>query len=128
MSTSNAKKTVYVFGNPHLAYDNKAVQVAESLKSECKIVWSQNPEELFSTKEDELVILDVIKGITRPRLFSDHTQFLKNPASSTHDIDLSFVLNLMPALGITKKIKILGIPQEGNPKEFAKEVTPWLNS
>ena len=41
---------------------------------------------------------------------------------SLHDFDLGFFLSLMKELGINKKIKIIGIPENGNIKEIADGV------
>jgi len=118
-----------VFGNPHLSYDALAVHVARHLPSTWDVRICSTPDALFDAPSDKpITILDVVKNITTPQLIDDITVLKDHPATSTHDIDVGFVLKLRTSLGIPTKIQILGIPPTGNPQQLAQTVVTWWNT
>jgi hypothetical protein len=114
-------KKLYVFGNEHLEDDKLSREVSKYL-GDCKIVHCRSPDELLEAEEDEILILDVVKNIKEPIIIDDISQIRINKMLSLHDFDVGFFLNLMKNMGINKKIKIIGIPQQGNIKGIAKKV------
>ncbi len=127
-------KTLYVFGNEYLKDDAFAKDVAKEivktaknkLKDELNIKLCAHPEILLGAKEDEILILDVVKDIKKPMLITDVSQLKSRKLVSFHDFDVGFVLQLMKSLGTDKKIKIIGIPQQGDAKKIADEVKGWI--
>lgn len=111
---------VYVFGNEHLPEDRLALEVA-SLLGEFEVRHCRSPDDLLDA-EGDILILDVVKGIRNPMVIESISQLKTRNMVSLHDFDVGYVLTLMNSLGISKKIKILGIPQKGESKKLAKEV------
>ncbi|MFH1590576.1 MAG: hypothetical protein ABIC95_01475 [archaeon] len=117
--------TLYVFGNEHLDSDNLAIDVASNIPS-VKAVHCHSPDDLLDVAESELLIMDVVKGIDKPMLISDPSQLKTRNIVSLHDFDVGYFLNLMESLDMGKRIKIIGVPQKGDPVAIAKEVEQWL--
>ena len=113
-------KSLYVFGNEYLEEDKLAREVADRLDN-VKVVHCKSPEDLLEAGE-EVMILDVVKGTDRIVIVTDPAKIKTNKLVSLHDLDLGFFLNLLKELGMGKKIKIIGIPQRGNPAKLAREV------
>src|SRR3989344_2862480 len=100
---------LHVFGNEYLKEDSFAREVAEYVDAE--IVSCRSPDELLDA-EGPVRILDVVK---------DDESVKAQEMLSLHDFDLGFFLKLMKEMGMEKEIKIIGIPQRGNPQSIAKE-------
>ncbi len=120
-NTSQKVKKLYVFGNEHLEDDRLSADLGRLLSKKFKIVHCRSPDELLEADEDEILILDVVKGIKEPIVIKDINQIKTNKMLSLHDFDLGFFLNFMEVMGINKKIKIIGVPAKGNIKEIAKK-------
>jgi Ni,Fe-hydrogenase maturation factor len=117
-------RTVYVFGNEFIAGDGFARQVASELKG-VTIVHCRSPDDLLET-DGEVVILDVVKGNVEPVVITDIAKLKTRKIISLHDFDLGFFLKLMKELGMEKKVKIIGIPEQGNAQEIAQTVISWI--
>ena len=118
-------KRVFVFGNPYLEEDSFALQVGRHLKK-IKVVPCENPDFLLDLPEEHITILDVVQNIKKPILIKDLTQLQSRTMVSLHDFDLGFFLLLIKKLGIPKKIKIIGVPQQGDAQKIASQVKPWI--
>jgi len=114
---------VYVFGNEYLGEDSLAASVSKYLHA--NIVHCRSPEDLLEADDETITILDVAQGATKPVIIKLE-QLKTRSLMSMHDFDLSFFLNLMKELGQEKHIRIIGIPQQGNPVEIAREVQDLL--
>lgn len=109
---------VYVFGNPDIPEDNKALGAVEMLKNKVKnveFIYVSPNEDLPFSEERKVVIMDVIQGIDKVKLIDlkDANRLILPPRTSTHDFDLGFQLKYLKKLGKLKKIKIIGIPTKG---------------
>jgi len=114
---------VYVFGNPDVPNDNKALEAAEMLKSKVKdveFIYVSPNEDLPFSEERKVVIMDVIQGIDKVKLIDlrDTDKLISPPRTSTHDFDLGFQLKYLKKLGKLKEIKIIGIPIKGRADYF----------
>ncbi len=118
-------KRLYVFGNEYLAQDSLARVVAQELKG-VEVIHCRSPDEVLDEESDEIVMLDVVKGIDKTIVIADPEQIKTRRLLSMHDFDVGFFLNLMSALGLEKTIKVIGIPQEGNKKQIITDVERCL--
>ncbi len=125
----NMQTRVYAFGNEHLPFDRMAVDVASRLKG-VDVVKCTSPDDLLEPMLDESVgqitIIDVVKGIRQPTIITDAKKLKVNGLVSLHDFDVGYFLNLAGEVGLGKKIKIIGVPQEGDAGHLAEEVGRWL--
>ena len=122
-------KTIYVFGNEVLDYDNLAKNIVKEIKIEninFKPINSLN--EIFNIKERNLNILDVVKGIKKTTLITNLDKIKKPNMYSLHDFDITFYLKLMKELKRINNINIIGIPQSGNKEEIKKDVIKIIHS
>jgi len=117
---------MYVFGNEHLPEDAFALKVADHLRLQgVSIVHCTTPESLLEAEEDELIILDVVKDLAEPAVI-DPDRIRTNRMMSLHDLDVGHIIELGQAMGIIKKLKIIGVPQKGNPQKIAEQVKQWI--
>lgn len=103
---------VLVFGNPLAAIDSAAVKIAEKLDGKIPGVSFVR----FDTAEDlekecpRLLILDVVVGLSKPRLVTLSELQLAAKPLSLHGFDLTWNLLLLKKLGRLKSATIIGIP------------------
>ncbi len=103
---------VLVFGNPVAKVDSAAVKIAGKLEGEMPGMQFVR----FDTAEDlekegkELVILDAVVGLAKPRVISlEELEISSNPLS-LHGFDLGWNLLLLKKLGKLEKAVIIGVP------------------
>ena len=102
---------ILVFGNPHLEDDNLAVKVSKRLDIKgLEVEHCSTPDDLLNYELENVLILDVAKGIKRVELFDDIDSLEFSVIFSLHDFDLSFFLKILKETGKVKKINIIGIP------------------
>ena len=115
------KNKIYVFGNPIVAEDSLAVDVAKKLEKELKdieFIYIDPNEEI---NDKEIVILDVACGIKKVSLLNDLDQLELGKKVSLHDFDTTFSLKLMKKIGLIKKVTIIAIPINYNRKKAYEE-------
>ena len=117
---------LYVFGNEYLEYDSMARKVAGYL-NDVELVHCRSPEDMLEA-EGQINILDVVKDIKEPMIITDVAQLKTRKLISLHDFDLGFFLNLMENLGLSKGIKIIGIPMTGNEQMIAEKIGGWIGA
>ncbi len=107
-------KKIYIFGNPLVLEDSIPFQFIDELKQifpqiDFKIV---DPNENFPPEgEKELVILDTVKGISKPEILDlDNFEKQTKTPISPHDYDLLFHLLLLKKMKKINKVQIIGIP------------------
>lgn len=119
---------VLVFGNPLAKVDSAAVKIAEKLEGKVpgiEFVKFDAAEDLEKEGE-ELVIMDAVVGLEKPRLISlEELELSSNPVS-LHGFDLLWSLLLLKKLGKVKKATIVGVPAKKSVKESLPEVEKLL--
>ena len=118
------KKTIHIFGNPMLDFDNLPIRVAPKLR---KLFPNINfvvadPNENIEPLNGELTIIDAVEGIDKVMLIDDLRQLKTEKIYSLHDFDLAFNLKLLQKIGKLNKIKIIGVPMEGNEKKILSKL------
>jgi len=105
---------IYVLGNPLVHEDSIPLRILPKLKKRFpKIEFVvTDPNENFPPKEEtNLVILDTVKGIKKPRLFNlDRFVINKKTPISPHDYDLLLHLLLLKKIKKIESVTIIGIP------------------
>lgn len=121
--------TIYIFGNPDLAFDSLPLRILPKLKKRFPEIEFEalDPNEEFEVPE-ELVLLDTVFGIERARIFSGLQDFENSPRVSLHDFDLLSHLRYLRKLGKLRKIKIIGIPPTISEKEALEQVSAILRA
>ena len=102
---------VLVFGNPLAAIDSAAVKIAARLRGKLpgvQFVRFDAAEDL-EKEGSELVILDAVVGLSKPRLIGLEELELTAPLS-LHGFDLGWTLVLLKKMGRVKKATIIGVP------------------
>ena len=122
------EKIVLFFGSCHNG-DELAFEIHDSLKcmARCKILKSDNPFEILSYKNKDIVIVDVVKGIDKVTLFRNLSDFKNNNSSSVHNLDLGTVLKLLERTE-NMKFKIIGVPYGAKKEDAAEEVEKIISS
>ena len=105
---------IYVFGNPLVEEDSVPLIILPQLKKQFPDIdfIVVDPNENFPPKgESDLIILDVVKGISEVTLldYSDLAAIEKSPVSP-HDYDLLLHLLLLKKMGKIDSVKIIGFP------------------
>ena len=106
------EKTILCFGS-ETEGDTLALDICDSLKGKIpgkNLVKCKNPFELaeYLEKED-VVILDVVKGIKKPMVFDSVDEFKKTQTVTVHDLDLGFFINILENMK-DSSFKIIGVP------------------
>ena len=121
-------KKIFCFGNEFIEQDSLAKTIADEIK-EYKIIKCNKPDDLIHYEDlNNVIILDVVKGIDKPMLITDPDQLKTNQSISAHDFDLGFYLKLLKETGKIKNIKIIGIPQKGDKEEIKKQLLALLKN
>lgn len=116
-------RNLYVFGNELLSIDSFARKVARFLSDDFNIIPCRDPECILDAdKSKEILILDVVKGLREPIVITDVKQLKTGKIVSLHDFDLGFLLDLLEGIDEKRKIRIIGVPQQGDPEETANKV------
>src|SRR3989338_3362464 len=105
---------IYVFGNPLVEEDSLAIKLIPSLQKKFPNIQFviADPNENFPSKgEKDLIIIDTVKGIKKPRIL-DLVELEKISLTpiSPHDYDLMLHLQILRKLKKIDKIKIIGLP------------------
>ncbi len=121
MKTNN--KTIYIFGNPLLNFDNLPIKLAPELQKKFPDInfIIQDPNENIKPSADgELIIIDTVVGIDEVVIINNVEKLEIEKIYSMHDFDLAFNLKLLKKIGKLKKVAIFGVPPELN-KQTALE-------
>jgi len=116
-------KTIYVFGNPLVKEDSLPLKLINKLKKKFPLLQFKE----FDTVEDleleeELNIIDTVKGIKKVELIKDIEKISTNRIYSLHDFDLGYNLKLFKKMKMIDKVRIFGIPSSIKEKEAFEQL------
>jgi Ni,Fe-hydrogenase maturation factor len=104
---------VLCFGNKNFKGDELALKVGKKLKGKIKNVEfvqaGMDELELLSNEENEIIAIDVVKGIKAVQFVLPEELVLPKTVTA-HDIDAAFYIKLLAKTGA--KIRIIGIPEK----------------
>ncbi len=115
--------TVLVFGSEN---DPQAWGMIPDLKRILPahgFVRTEDPEDLMKVLDDDVVILDVAEGISKPRVVAPESLARSRP-STLHDMDLGTYIQLLREIGKLDSVTIVGIPRQG---QWTREVAELLD-
>lgn len=118
------KKIIHILGNPLLDFDNLPLKLAPKLEKafpEIDFVIT-DPFENLDPIDGELIIIDTVESIKKVAMMDDLEKIQTGSIFSLHDFDLAFNLKLLQKIGKLKKVKIFGVPMEGNKKEIMEQL------
>jgi len=124
------RKTVLCFGS-YVEGDDLAFEIYDSLKGRVpgkNLVKCQSPFELAGHLDaGEVIILDVVKGIDKVRIFNNIDDFKNTQTVTVHDLDLGFFIKLLENMK-EATFKIIGIPFGKKKEEVMKDVRTLIAS
>jgi Ni,Fe-hydrogenase maturation factor len=122
------KKTIYIFGNPMLDFDNLPLKLASKLEKtfpEIDFVIT-DPSENLKPINDELIVIDTVEGIENVVLIDDIEKLETAKIHSLHDFDLAFNLKLLQKIGRLKSVKIFGVPMSGDEEKVLEQLEEYI--
>jgi Ni,Fe-hydrogenase maturation factor len=124
------KKTIHIFGNPLLDFDNLPLKLLPELKKLFPeiIFLVSDPNENLKPVNKELVIIDMVEGIKKVVLINNFEKIQTSKIYSLHDFDLGFNLKLLQKIGKLEKIKIIGVPMKENKKKILGQLEKIIKS
>lgn len=124
------EKTILCFGSYNEG-DTLAFEIYDSLKGKIQgknLVKCQGPFELVEYLEKEdVVILDVVKGINKIRVFGSIEEFKKTQTVTVHDLDLGFFIKILENTK-DSNFKIIGVPFGKKIGEVLEDVRNLISS
>ena len=118
---------ILCFGNPLVEEDSMAKKIADSINIKgVEIVYCNNADDVLNYVDDEIIIIDVIKNINEVVIFDDIDKIKENTIVTLHDFDLGFFLKVLKSIGRVKKVKIIGVPQEGDEGEIREKTKTFI--
>lgn len=121
---------VLYFGNETVPGDVAAIETVERIRKKLPgldFIHCLSPEEVLLYKDEDIVILDVAKGVDRAREIS-LDEIKKTRIATLHDFDLGFFLKFLKKLGKLPRIRIIVIPQNRNSDEEVIKILNQMNS
>ena len=124
-------KEVLCFGNEFVKEDAMAKRLADVLEKDgVRFMKCDKVEDVLAWSEshpgEELIILDVVKGISNPIEIEDLSMIKTTDSVTLHDFDLAFFLKLLDATGQIGKVRIIGLPMEGDLEKLKSQVERML--
>jgi Ni,Fe-hydrogenase maturation factor len=119
-------KKIYCFGNPYIKEDSIALELADILNADKELnkrfqfIKCTSPDFLLNEDvPDELIIIDVVKGIDEVKVMHDIENLRLSKSTTVHDFDLGNTLKLLKSRGYLKKVIIIALPyaKEANKKQ-----------
>ncbi|MFH0929914.1 MAG: hypothetical protein V1814_01540 [Candidatus Moraniibacteriota bacterium] len=119
-----ARKTIHIFGNPLLDFDNLPLKLSpklEKLFPEIDFVIT-DPSENLKPINGELIMIDTVEGIEKVVVLDDLEKIQTGKIYSLHDFDLAFNLKLLQKIGKLKSVKIFGVPMGGDKAKILEQL------
>ena len=123
---------ISVFGNPDLPFDAAPLALLPRLREAFPAIdfCIEDPEELDLPEEglDEWIIIDTVKGLPAgrhglPRVVEvPFEKLVAAPRLTAHDFDLGSYLMLVKKLRPELRVRIIGVPMEGEGQDFFEDV------
>lgn len=112
-------KDIVILGNEHIEEDSMAVKLSKELEG-FNFIHIKDSFTLMSylNENNEITIIDVVQGLNQVKEI-ELKDLRLDSILSAHDLDASFILQL---LGDEKKIKIIGVPMQGDINIIKNEV------
>ena len=109
-------KEIFIVGNALVDEDSMPLRLKSLLQKEFpQIEFIEfDPTENFPEELDEICLIDTVKEINVPQVFTDIDQFINKKGVSMHDFDLAWEMKLLKKTGKLNNIYIIGIPPEGD--------------
>ena len=124
-------KTIYIFGNPLLEFDNMPIKLAPELKKRFPSInfIIQDPNENIKPSiNGELIIIDTVMGIDKVIIINDIGVLETEKIYSMHDFDLAFNLKLLKKIGKLNKVTIFGVPPRLNKRTVLEQLSKLINN
>lgn len=113
-------RKIFCFGNELFEGDEVAKHLAARIKNpNFEFIIAESPTEILNAPQ-ELIILDVAKGIDEVKLLKDTSKLTTFHSITAHDMDLNFFLKLMQETGKIKDVKIIALPFGNKDYEYLK--------
>jgi hypothetical protein len=115
---------IYCLGNEYVAQDSMAKKIADTLHIDgVEFIKTDSLEGISG----DIIILDVVKGITDVRIIEDIDKIKEFYPVSAHDFDIGTELKLRKIVGEIGKVKIIGVPMQGDIEEIKNKVKKFIN-
>ncbi|MGM5482534.1 MAG: hypothetical protein ACQESF_03655 [Nanobdellota archaeon] len=107
----------FCLGNEFVQEDSYAIKLCRIIKKQnpnLELIECQSSDEFLQNINDDKIIgiIDVVRGIKEVRIVRNHELKKSSNIINSHDFDINFFMNILKEIGIIKKIKIIGIPQQ----------------
>jgi carbamoylphosphate synthase small subunit len=127
---AKVKKKILCFGS-YNEDDDLAFRIYDLLKKDkiCDdIAKSQNPFDLANfVDEGNLVIIDVVRGLDKTKIFRNMKEFEDAHTLTVHDLDAGFMLKILEH-SRNRNFKIIGVPYGANVEDVIDDVKHLISS
>ena len=128
MSKTN-ENIILLVGNETDRIDNKAIRLlpylAHNFPKISFVPW--DPTEEIPSKKNDIVLIDVVSGITKTKLFESMKKFSLSPRNTAHDFDVPLSIGILYKLGKLKRVRVIGIPMKQKKVTIIKDLKKILN-
>lgn len=123
------KRTILCFGS-EVHGDEESLRLCDSLAKhhDFDFVKCDSAIDIMSYVDSDLIIMDNVRGLDKPRLFTRIEDFKRFESVTTHDIDLGTFLHVLDGMGRLKNIRIIGVPVDMKKSDALREVKKILSS
>ena len=112
------------FGSTAAKGDDLALRLAAEIKmAGTKLIAVNSADGLIEHLGSDFVILDVAKGIRKPKILAGTGALETGRLVSLHDFDIAFFLKLAQKSGLQQNVTVIALPMETTMDE-AKKVLP----
>jgi Ni,Fe-hydrogenase maturation factor len=109
---------IFVYGNPLLKGDSKALRVSKKISIQGVTFREMDTSEDFDTQTP--VIMDVA-NTEKVKIVTDESQLKHPKLYSMHDFDLAFQIKIMKKAGLIKSFTIIALPEKLSEEKTLKQ-------